>query len=95
MLEALELQKLAKEVFHKRLPSIHLNDVLTQPITDSDGEAALRITLVLTPESSGAISGQDGLKLLVAIREALSRKGEDRFPIVEYATADDVPYEED
>jgi hypothetical protein len=95
MLEALELQKLAKEIVHKRLPSIHLDEVLTQPMTDSDGEAAVRITLVLTPESADAITGEEGLKLLVAIRQALSREGEDRFPIVEYATADDVPYEED
>jgi hypothetical protein len=95
MLEALELQKLAKKIVEKRLPSIHLDDVRTLPFTDSDGEAAVRITLVLTPETADAISGEDSLKLLVAIREALSREGEDRFPIVEYATADDVPYEED
>jgi len=95
MLEAVELQKLAKTIVERRLPSIHLDEVLTEPITDSDGEAALRITLVLTPESAGAISGDEGLKLLVAIRDALFRKGEERFPIVEYATADDVPYEEE
>lgn len=95
MLEALELQKLAKDIVHKRLPSIHLDDVLTQPTTDSDGDAAVRITFVLTPETADEISGEDSLKLLVAIKEALFRKGDERFPIVEYATADDVPYEED
>lgn len=95
MLEALELQKLAKRIFEKRLPSIHLDDVLTESITSSEGEDALRITLVLTPESVDAISGDDVLKLLVDIRDGLLREGEERFPIVEYATADDLSGEDE
>ncbi len=95
MLEARELQDLAKAIFGKRLPSVQLDDVFAEAITGSDGEAALRITLVLTPESVDAISGEEALKLMVAIRDALVREGEERFPIVEYATADDVPVEED
>ena len=80
---------------NKRLPSVTLDDVLALPVTSSEGEAALRITLVLTAESADAISGEDALKLLIAIRDGLLREGEERFPIVEYATADDVPTEED
>lgn len=80
---------------HKRLPSLHLDDVVTEAMTSSDGDAALRITLVLTPESVDAISGDDALKLLVAIRDGLLREGDDRLPIVEYATADDLNGEDD
>ena len=95
MLETPELQKLARKIMGKRLPEVHLDDGLTEPFTSSDGEDALRITFVLTPESVGAISGEESLKLLVAIKDALWGMGEERFAIVEYATADDVPFEED
>lgn len=90
MLEALELQRLARKIVLKRLPSVHLDDVLTEGMTISDGEEGLRITLVLTPESVDSISGNDALKLLIDIRNGLLREGEERFPIVEYATADDL-----
>ena len=95
MLEALELQALAKSIVRKSTPAIELEDVVTEDVTSSEGEDALRITLILSPSSADAISGEDALKLLVDIREALNRGGEDRLPIVEYATADDVPGEDD
>jgi hypothetical protein len=94
MLEALKLQELARKIVTKRLPNVQLDDVVAASITDSEGEAALRITLVLTPESVDAISGEDALKLLIDIQQGLFREGEERFAIVEYATADDVPHEE-
>lgn len=90
MLESPQLQKLAREIVGKRMPKVELEDVFTVPITDSEGEAALRITLVLTPESVGAITGEDALKLLVALKDELYRQGEERFAIVEYATSDDL-----
>ncbi len=77
------------------MPSVRLDDVVTENTTSSDGEDALRITLVLTPETVDAITGDDALKLLVDINDSLRREGDVRFAIVEYATADDVPVEED
>jgi hypothetical protein len=90
MLEAFRLQDIAKKIVSDNLPTIILDEVLTENTSTSDGEAALRITLVLTPESVDAISGEDALKLLVDIRDGLLREGEERFPILEYATADDL-----
>ena len=95
MLNVPDLEKLARTLVSKRMPSVHLDDVVTENTTNSDGEAALRITLVLTPESVDAITGEDALKLLVDINDGLRREGDERFAIVEYATADDVPIEED
>lgn len=95
MLNEPTLQNLARSIVLKRLPSVHLDNVLTEPMTSSDGDAALRITLILTPESADAISGEDALTLLVAIRDGLVREGEERLPIVEYATADDLNGEDD
>ncbi|MBA4161328.1 MAG: hypothetical protein C0515_04460 [Novosphingobium sp.] len=95
MLETLKLQELARRIFAKRLPSIQLDEVQAAQFTGSDGEPALRIKLVLTPESADAISGEDALKLLAAIRDELVQIGDERLPILEYATADDLPTEED
>ena len=95
MLEDLELQRIARDIVSKRLPTVELDGLVTQRMTNSDGEEALRITLVLTPGSVDAISGDDALKLLVDIRDGLSRVGEERLPIIEYATSDDVPGEDD
>lgn len=95
MLNAPELQKLARTLVKKRMPTVRLDDVVAENTTSSDGDPALRITLILTPELVDAITGEDALKLLVDINDGLRREGDERFAIVEYATADDVPVEED
>ena len=95
MLEALQLQKLAREIVGKRMPGVQLDDVVAVPFTDGEGESALRITLVISPETVDAITGKDALKLLVDIKDALFREGEERFAFLEYTTADDVPTDED
>ena len=95
MLATPELQRIARAIVNKRLPAIAVDDVTAESMTSSDGEAALRITLVLAPEAADAISGDEAVKLLVDIRDSLAREGEERFPIVEYATADDVPGDDD
>ncbi len=95
MLNAPELQKLAREIVKRRMPSVCLDDVVTEDTTSSEGEAALRIILVLTPETVDAITGDDALKLLLDINDSLQREGDDRFAIVEYATADDLSGDEE
>lgn len=95
MLETLQLQKLAREIVGKRMPKVQLDDVVAVPFTDEEGESALRITLVISPETVDAITGKDALKLLVDIKDALFRKGEERFAFLEYTTADDVPTDDD
>lgn len=96
MLEMPQLQELAKKLAGKRMPLVQIEDVIASPMTDSEGEAALRITFVLTPETADAITGGDALKLLVELKDALQREGEERFAIIEYATPDDLEeHEED
>ncbi len=94
MLEAPELQRIARSIVERRIPSVTLESIRAEPFTSSEGEAALRITLVITPETVDSITGEDALKLLVELHDDLLREGEERIPIVEYATADDVPSEE-
>jgi hypothetical protein len=90
MLEAFRLQNLAKEIVGRSLPAVVLDEVIAKTMVRSDGDEGLRITLVLHPESVGAITGDEALQLLVDIRDGLEREGEKRLPLVEYATADDL-----
>lgn len=59
-------------------------------IFDSEGNDAIRMTFVLTPDSVDAISGEDAINLLSDIHQQLMHQGDERFPIIEYATADEV-----
>ena len=95
MLESIELQKLARDVARKNLPAVELEDVQAEAIVSSDGEDALLITLVFSPEATGAVSGDASIALLMAIQDALLALGDKRYPIISYATSDDVPVEED
>jgi hypothetical protein len=94
MLNVPELQKLARKLVKERMPSVSLDNVFAENMTSSGGDPSLRITLVLTPETADAITGEDALKLLVDINDGLQREGDERFAIVEYTTADDF-YDDD
>ena len=63
---------------------------MAQPSVDSEGRHALRIIIVLTPGSVPAIGGDAALDTLVQIREKLHAAGEERLPIVEYATLEEL-----
>lgn len=66
-------------------PSV-VRTVLSEPITDSEGADALRVTIVIEPGSEERLKGDAVLTTLVQIQERLQAEGEDRFAIVEYAT---------
>jgi hypothetical protein len=95
MLEAFELQKLARDIVEKRVPAVHLEQVQTLDTVSSEGEPALRITFVLAPDSADGISGEAALSILLDIHDSLARAGEDRFPLIQYATADDLEGDEE
>ncbi len=94
MLNDPQLRKLTGDIVHGRLPAVELLRVLTEPTTDSEGNDALRITLVLTHEAVDSLTGEQTLKLLVDIQQAILGQGDERFPIIEYATEDDLREEE-
>jgi hypothetical protein len=62
-------------------------DVTTSRAMTFTGEDAWRIRIKVTPESSAAITGKAALNTLTQIQQKLHERGEDRFAIVEYATA--------
>ena len=57
-----------------------------EPSVDSEGRDAVRVTVVIEPDAVRTIKGGSLLKALRKLHEQLGRMGDERTPIVEYAT---------
>ena len=90
MLDTKQIDDIAKAAASANLSSTSIVSVTSRPTIDSEGDAALRITIELTPGSTSSISGEAVVKTLSQIRDRLQEAGEDRFPIIEYATSDEL-----
>jgi hypothetical protein len=69
--------------------------VFSEPAADSEGLEALRITIVLKRGSADKISGDKALNTLVGVERALREAGEDRFPIIDYVTEEELESEDE
>jgi len=69
---------------------IAVERVLVEPTVDSRGEEALRVTLVLDPQVVEQVTGDQALDVLVDINEALQVEGDERLPIIFYATEEEL-----
>jgi hypothetical protein len=61
-----------------------------EPTTDSQGREALKITVVIAPGAAQRLKGDAVLDALVKLRERLGEMGEERTPIVQYATEEEL-----
>jgi len=86
MLDREKIEQIVRKVAAANLTDASVSAVQSAPFIDSKGQEALRITIVLTPELVAAIDGKMTLNTLVQISSELQRAGEERFPLVEYAT---------
>ena len=71
------------------MPRLSVERVESIETTDSEGQSAVRILIVLKPNVAPGLKGDDVLDTLVALHNELSEAGEERRPIVEYAAADE------
>lgn len=90
MLNERRVVEIARRVATANLTSAAVADVLTKPFTDMEGEQSIRITIVLNPEFPDRIKGDDALNTLVGIQTSLRQAGEERYPLVEYATEEEL-----
>jgi len=90
MLDTKQIDEIAKVAARANLSHASVVSVRSQTATDSAGDAALRITIELTPGSTSSISGEAVVKTLSQIWDRLQEAGDDRFPIIEYATSDEL-----
>jgi hypothetical protein len=89
-IETQRIVDIARAAASANLRSWVADTIVNSTTTDSTGRDAIRITFVLTPGSSAAIEGDAALKTLVQIRQRLEDEGDERFPIIEYATKDEL-----
>ena len=94
MLDAQKVTEIADAVARRIAPA-DLERVVTEPATDSEGNAALRIIVVLKPDATARFGGDNALDLLVGVQHELRREGEERFPIIEYATEGELDQQGD
>jgi hypothetical protein len=86
MLEEKKIRQIAQEIATTNLTSANFTSVISSPAIDAEGHDALRITIVIKPGAASKIDGDAALDTLVQIQDQLRKEGEERFPIVEYAT---------
>jgi hypothetical protein len=58
--------------------------------TDSQGRAAIEITVVIAPGALNKIKGEASLNALVRLQERLREMREERTPIIQFATQDEL-----
>jgi len=95
MLDTQKITQIATAEAGKNFASASLERVITETGTDSEGKELLRIILILKPESVKNVTGNQTLDVLVGIQQKLQAEGEERFPIVEYATEQELVIEQD
>jgi hypothetical protein len=60
--------------------------VMTEPAATFDGEDAVRITIVLTPEAVDQLADGDPGDVFIRVWNEMRAAGDHRFPILDYAT---------
>jgi len=67
-----------------------LSRVYSEPAMDSEGREALLVTIVLRSDAPVKINGARALNTIVRIQRDLRRSGEERFPIIDFVTEDEL-----
>jgi hypothetical protein len=86
MIEKKRVEQIAREVAAAKLGAANVARVTSEPVIDSEGHEALRVTIVIPDDAIGELSGDSTLATLSEMQERLQQAGEERFAFVQYAT---------
>ena len=89
-----EMNRIVGRAASASLGKARVHNACTEPATDSEGNEALRV-VVVEGGASRETSGECARDAIVRIASDLRKSGEDRFPTVEFATADEVASSDD
>lgn len=96
MLQPADVEREAVEVARKNFGPKRVTRAIAEPAVDLDGDDAWRVTIVLADDAAvDAISGDEVLDNLVQIHERLRQKGDERLPIVHFATEEELQKSDD
>ena len=93
IIEKEQVREIANTVARATLPSSEIRPdwTIVFETKDYEGNDALDITFALTNESSSSkLSGDAVLRTTVKIHDQLIELGDERFPYVHFATADEL-----
>ena len=90
MLELEKVTQISAEVAKANFGSQNVVRVESEPTTDSAGQEALNLLIVIAPDVVETINGDAVVDTLVQIIDRLQEAGDDRFPIIEYATEEEL-----
>ena len=68
--------------------------VSSQLSVDADGLDAVRVTIVL-PDDDTALSDESSLDIIVDLRQAFLKAGDERFPFVDFANESELDLDAD
>ena len=86
MLDEERIRQIVQQVATANLTSANFSSIASNWATDFEGHEALRIVIVINPGAEAKINGDAALDTLVGIQDRLRKEGEERFPLVEFAT---------
>jgi hypothetical protein len=90
MLDLEKVTQISTEIAKANFGSQNVVRIESEPTTDSGGQEALNLLIVVAPGFAEAINGDAVLDTLVQIIDRLQEGGDDRFPIIEYATEEEL-----
>lgn len=90
MLDIAEVDRVVDKAASAALRKARVSRVYSSPTLDSDGQEALNVTIVLRRGSRKTVSGEAALSAIVRIGRDLWKNGEERFPIIEFVTEEEL-----
>ena len=85
-----QIKEIVRNIASANLTSKVVADVYSESASASTGEAAVRIIIVVNPDVAEKLKGDTLLNTLVDIQSAFSKSGDERLPIIEYATREEL-----
>lgn len=86
MLTEKQLQAQVMSIFNRQMPENYAERVIISDAIDNAGTDALLITFVLTADGAAMMTGDQAIDLVVDIQKDFESRGDQRFPIIGYAT---------
>jgi hypothetical protein len=82
------IEQLAKQAATATLGTGSVKSVISAPMIDSEGQEALRLTIVMSPGFAAGLEGSKVVNTMVRVHDSLQKGGEERFPFVDFAEAE-------
>jgi hypothetical protein len=86
MLNPSDITDMVWDVARAQAIDTRFERIAAAPTADSEGKDALSILMVLTPTGASTMTGDNLIEFLSGIWDGLEDRGDERMPILQYAT---------